>query len=193
MQTGARGARPFRFGAEKTYSRRRRAHASLSGRTRPKQRSKLRLQAPGPARHERRAGPGCEDEADAERKRPWRRRFGTAARASGAGAAGIATSAAHARDRVTWPFVPASHEEIFTAPGCFPMESSQPPGEGSPRPRPGQDLSFDATPGRGSRRANDPPDRRGRGDGRFRHHPWNVRVYARVILRATHLSKGGQG
>jgi hypothetical protein len=80
----------------------------------------------------------------------------------------------------------ASHEEIFTPPGCFPMESSQPPGEGSPRPRPDTTslrchtragLSSGERPGTSTRTA--PRPRRNRdGNGRLLPAPINAGVCA---------------
>ena len=75
-------------------------------------------------------------------------------------------------------------------PGVCPMESSQPPGEGSPRPRPDKPL-FAATARAGFSSAKQPacPARQGERtlfDG-IRRQPWNLRVYAGVTLRATQL------
>ena len=89
-----------------------------------------------------RVGSGCENEADAERARPP-----TRAISNGHAGEALANLASHDRAHAHGERLPmgpsflASHEEILTAPGCF----SDRPGEGSPRPRPGQNLSFTAT------------------------------------------------
>src|SRR5712671_2137582 len=68
-----------------------------------------------------RVGSGCEDEADAERARPP-----TRAISNGHAGEELANLAWHGRAHAHGERLPmgssclASHEEIFTAPGCFP-------------------------------------------------------------------------
>jgi hypothetical protein len=138
-----------------------------------------------------RVGSGGEHKADAARASPRRPQYRMAARTKG-WRTGVV------RQQLMRVWETGVHEQsagpqtrkYSPRPGVCPMESSQPPGEGSPRPRPDKPL-FAATARAGFSSAKQPacPARQGERtlfDG-FAAIPWNLRVYAGVTLRATQL------